>query len=181
MNPLSEEKRLDILVNNAGVWRVPYGKTADGFEVHLGVNHMGHFLLTNLLLDLLIKSAPSRIINVTSVAHTRGKINKDDLNSDNAYEEAAAYNQSKLANVLFTKELAERLSGTGVTANAVHPGIVATDLFRQHSPSYSAKFWSSLLKPFMWLFFKTPEGGAQTTIYAALDPDLEKVTGKYFV
>lgn len=106
---------------------------------------------------------------------------QDDLNSDKAYEEATAYSQSKLANVLFTKEMSERLRGTGVTVNAVHPGIVATDLFRQHSPSFSSQFWGSMLKPFMWLFFKSPEGGAQTTIFAALDPDLENVTGKYFV
>lgn len=102
-----------MLINNAGVMRTPKGsKTKEGFEMQLGVNHLGHFLLTNLLLDYLKKSPPSRIINLSSVAHRRGKINKDDLNSELSYDPATAYEQSKLANVLFTKELAERLEGT---------------------------------------------------------------------
>lgn len=175
-----EENRLDILINNAGVWKVPYGKTKDGFETHLGINHMGHFLLTNLLLDLMIKSAPSRIINVTSSTHIRGKINKADLNSDHNYSELEAYDQSKLANILFTMELAEKLKGTGVTANAVNPGIVDTKLYRLHNPSLSQNFATTIFGPIKWILYKTPIGGAQTTLYAALDPDLEKVTGKYF-
>nr|CAI5845777.1 unnamed protein product [Callosobruchus analis] len=106
----TKEKRLDILINNAGVMNTPHLKTKEGFEMQLGVNHMGHFLLTNLLLDVL-KSAPSRIINVSSTAHRRGKINKNDLNSDSTYNAFDAYAQSKLANILFTKELAKKLEG----------------------------------------------------------------------
>lgn len=141
---------------------------------------MGHFFLTNLLLDLLVKAAPSRIINVSAGCHSKGKINKDDLNSDNNYSEKEAYYQSKLANILFTKELSERLKGTGVTANAVDPGTTATDLYRVNDSSIITTIGTYFLKPFIWIFAKSPSGGAQTVLYAALDPDLEKVTGKYF-
>uniref|UniRef100_A0A1B6DCI5 Retinol dehydrogenase 13 n=1 Tax=Clastoptera arizonana TaxID=38151 RepID=A0A1B6DCI5_9HEMI len=174
-----ENNRLDILINNAGVMRCPYTKTKEGFELQLGVNHLGHFYLTNLLLDLLKKSAPSRIINVSSIAHTRGKINKDDLNSEKNYDPGDAYAQSKLANILFTKELASKLKDTGVTVNAVHPGIVDTEITRHmgFAKSYVATL---LLKPIIWMFIKTPLQGAQTSLYAALSPDLDKVSGKYY-
>ncbi|KAK3865240.1 hypothetical protein Pcinc_029140 [Petrolisthes cinctipes] len=174
-----EVARLDFLINNAGVMRCKKSFTKEGIELQLGTNHMGHFLLTNLLLDKLKASAPSRIINVSSVAHTRGNINFDDLNSAQKYDEGEAYAQSKLANVLFNKELAERLAGTGVTSNAVHPGLVNTELGR-HMSIY--KSWIALLflRPILWLFLKTPRQGAQTTLYAALSPDLEGVSGKYF-
>lgn len=109
------QNRLDVLINNAGVMRCPRMVTNEGFEMQIGVNHMGHFLLTNLLLDFLKLSTPSRIVNVSSIAHTRGEINTADLNSEKSYDEAKAYEQSKLANVLFTRELAKRLDGTGVT------------------------------------------------------------------
>lgn len=122
-----------MLINNAGVMRCPQSTTKDGIETQLGVNHMGHFLLTNLLVDVLKQSAPSRIVVLSSIAHTRGTINQTDLNLSQAYDEAAAYNQSKLANVLFTRELAKRLAGSGVTVNAVHPGIVDTELMRHMS------------------------------------------------
>ncbi|CAH1163561.1 unnamed protein product [Phaedon cochleariae] len=175
----SEQKRLDVLINNAGVMRTPNSKTKDGFEMQLGVNHMGHFLLTNLLLDLLKNSAPSRIINVASVAHKRGKINKEDLNSDKRYDGSEAYAQSKLANILFTKELAERLEGTGVTANSVHPGIVDTEITR-HMSFYNSWLTAIFLKPFIWPFVKSPRQGAQTVIYLAVDKNVEKINGKYF-
>lgn len=122
-----------MLINNAGVMRCPQSTTKDGIETQLGVNHMGHFLLTNLLVDVLKQSAPSRIVVLSSIAHTRGTINQTDLNLSQAYDEAAAYNQSKLANVLFSRELAKRLAGSGVTVNAVHPGIVDTELMRHMS------------------------------------------------
>lgn len=118
------ESRLDILICNAGVLGIsPKGLTKDGFEMHLGVNHLGHFLLTNLLLDMLKASAPSRVVVVSSIAEwIFGKIKRDDLNSEKSYSKWGAYGQSKLANVLFTRELAKRLEGTGVTANCCHPG-----------------------------------------------------------
>ncbi|XP_050510074.1 retinol dehydrogenase 13-like [Diabrotica virgifera virgifera] len=175
----SKEQKLDVLINNAGVMRTPNSKTKDGFEMQLGVNHMGHFLLTNLLLDMLKQSAPSRIINVSSVAHKRGEINKEDLNSDKSYDPSNAYAQSKLANILFTNELAKRLEGTGVTANSVHPGIVDTELTR-HMSFFSSWISSILLKPLMWPFIKSPKQGAQTPIYLAIDTRLAKTTGKYF-
>ncbi|XP_046401443.1 retinol dehydrogenase 13-like [Ischnura elegans] len=174
-----EEQRLDILINNAGVMRCPRSLTKEGIEMQLGVNHMAHFLLTNLLLEKLVSSAPSRIINVSSIAHKRGKINKEDLNSEKNYDPAAAYNQSKLANVLFTRELARKLEGTGVTVNALHPGIVNTEIIR-HMSFFNSYFSAIFIKPFVWMFVRSPARGAQTTLYAALDESLEKVTGKYF-
>ncbi|XP_034654728.1 retinol dehydrogenase 12 isoform X2 [Drosophila subobscura] len=174
-----EQKTLNVLINNAGVMRCPRSHTKDGFEMQLGVNHMGHFLLTTLLLDLLKISAPSRIVNVSSLAHTRGEINTGDLNSDKSYDEGRAYSQSKLANVLFTRELAKRLAGSGVTANALHPGVVDTELFR-HMSFFSNFFAGLFVKPLFWPFVKTARNGAQTSLYAALDPDLEQVSGEYF-
>ncbi|OXU25177.1 hypothetical protein TSAR_000573 [Trichomalopsis sarcophagae] len=174
-----EHQKLHILINNAGVMRCPKSQTKEGIEMQLGVNHMGHFLLTNLLLDTLKASAPARIINVSSLAHARGKINTYDLNSNEHYDPAAAYAQSKLANVMFTKELAKRLKGTGVTANAVHPGIVDTELTR-HMGYYTSGFSAIFLKPLIWPFIRTPKQGAQTILYAALSPELEKETGQYF-
>ncbi|XP_053684450.1 retinol dehydrogenase 13-like [Sabethes cyaneus] len=174
-----EQTKLDILINNAGVMRCPRSVTAEGIELQLGVNHMGHFLLTNLLLDMLKMSAPSRIVVVSSLAHTRGKINVQDLNSEKSYDRAAAYEQSKLANVLFTRELAKRLQGTGVTVNAVHPGVVDTEIMR-HMGIFNSWFSGILVKPFIWPFLKSPIAGAQTSVYAALDPELEKVSGQYF-
>ncbi|XP_073844811.1 retinol dehydrogenase 13-like [Musca autumnalis] len=175
----AEQKRLDILINNAGVMRCPRSLTKEGFELQLGVNHMGHFLLTNLLLDELKKAAPSRIVVLSSVAHTRGEINVGDLNSEKSYDEGKAYNQSKLANVLFTRELGRRLEGTGVTVNALHPGVVDTELFR-HMGFFNSFFASLIFKPLSWPFLKSPKNGAQTTLYAALDEDLATVSGKYF-
>lgn len=155
---------------------IPKCLTKDGFEMQMGVNHMGHFLLTNLLLDMLKASSPSRIINLSSIAHQWGSINKDDLNSEKTYNKYRAYFQSKLANILFTKALAKRLEGTAVTVNSVHPGIVKTNLGRYLGTSYIKK----AINPLMYFFFKTPISGAQTTLAVALDPELEKVTGKYF-
>ncbi|XP_034115648.1 retinol dehydrogenase 12-like [Drosophila albomicans] len=178
-----KQDRLHVLINNAGVMLGPRKLTKEGFEWQLGVNHMGPFLLTILLIDLLKKSAPSRIVNVSSVAHSYGRINTQDLNSEKSYSEVGAYNQSKLANVIFTRELAARLEGTGVTANSLHPGVVDTDLFRNVRFINNNKCGEALkciAKPFIRPFIKTPKSGAQTTLYAALHPDLEGVTGLYF-
>lgn len=171
------EDRLDILVNNAGIMRCPYWKTEDGFEMQFGVNHLGHFLLTNLLLDMLEKSKPSRIINVSSLAHVRGKIRFDDLSSEQDYSPGPAYAQSKLANVLFTRELSKRLEDTDILVTAVHPGIVKTELAR-HTSFSKSKLASLTLAPISWLFFKTPRQGAQTTIHCAVADDVE--SGLYY-
>lgn len=144
--------------------------------MQLGVNHLGHFLLTNLLLDILKTSAPSRIVVLSSLAHKYGEINRSDLNSEKSYSKYKAYSQSKLANVLFTQELAKRLKGTGVTVNAVHPGLVKTELGRHLVHSYVKR----VLEPLTYLVFKTPKSGAQTTLRVVLDPELEKVSGEYF-
>ena len=158
--------------------RCPRSLTAEGIEMQIGVNHFGHFLLTHLLLDKLKSSAPSRIINVSSVAHMKGKMKFEDLNSEKNYNPAEAYQQSKLANILFTRQLAKLLHGTRVTVNAVHPGIVDTNIVRHMDIVNS---WSNIfVRPIFWPFIRTPLRGAQTTLYAALDPSLENVTGKYF-
>lgn len=171
-----EEPRLDVLINNAGVMMCPKTLTKDGFEMQIGTNHMGPFLLTNLLLDLMKKSGASRIINVSSMVHTSGKLNKEDLNSEKSYSKMGAYSQSKLANILFTRELAKRLEKSIVTVNSLHPGAVKTDLQRHMLPSYIK--W---LGDFIFLFvFKSAKSGAQTQIRLAVDPDLESTTGKYF-
>ncbi|XP_005479970.1 retinol dehydrogenase 12 isoform X1 [Zonotrichia albicollis] len=170
---LAEEKELHILINNAGVMLCPYSKTADGFEMQLGVNHLGHFLLTFLLLERLKQCAPARIVNVSSLAHHGGRIRFHDLQGEKSYNRGLAYCHSKLANVLFTRELARRLQGTKVTANALHPGSVYSDLVR-HS---SVMTW--LWKIFSF-FLKTPCEGAQTSIYCAVAEELESVTGQYF-
>lgn len=172
-----EEQQLDILINNAGIMRCPYWKTEDGFEMQIGTNHFGHFLLTNLLLDLLMKSVPSRIVTVSSLAHTRGKINFDDINSEKNYNAGMAYCQSKLANILFSSELAERFKGTGITTYSLHPGVINTELSRYAiKDSMVWKVLLVLLKPIM----KTPVEGAQTTIYCAIDESLANESGKYY-
>lgn len=149
--------------------------TKDGFEMQFGVNHLGHFLLTNLLLDLIKKSSPSRIVTVSSNIYRLGTIQKDDLQSEKSYHRWEAYSQSKLANILFSRELARRLVGTGVTANSLHPGAVSTDLLRHISPVLAFCF-----APWKWILFRTARNGAQTQIKLALDPDLNEVSGKYF-
>ncbi|XP_061777616.1 retinol dehydrogenase 12, like [Nerophis ophidion] len=168
------EPKLNILINNAGVMVCPYGKTADGFEMQIGINHMGHVLLTYLLLDLIKRSAPARIVTVSSMAHSWGTIKLDDINSEKHYDKQKAYAQSKLANVLFTRSLAKRLQGTGVTAYSLHPGVVQTDLWRHlNGPQ---RFMMKLVSPFT----KSSEKGAKTTIYCAVDPALENESGGYY-
>ncbi|KAL0977990.1 hypothetical protein UPYG_G00164380 [Umbra pygmaea] len=172
------EDRLDILINNAGIMMCPKWKTADGFEMQFGVNHLGHFLLTHCLLDLLKRSAPSRIVNVSSLAHERGKIYFDDINLDQDYCPKKSYGQSKLANVLFSRELANRLQGTGVTVYSLHPGVIRTELGRHLWPTMA--LWKRLIaQPFMMLI-KSPWDGCQTTIYCAVDEEEANNTGLYY-
>ncbi|GAA6073766.1 retinol dehydrogenase 14a [Tachysurus ichikawai] len=172
-----EEPRLDVLINNAGVYQCPYSRTEDGFEMQFGVNHLGHFLLTHLLLDLLKRSAPSRVVVVSSKLYKRGEINFDDLNSEHCYDAAAAYARSKLANLLFTLELSRRLEDTGVTVNALTPGIVRTNLGRHVHVPLLAKPLVSLAS---WALLRSPEEGAKTSVYLACSPDVEGVRGKCF-
>jgi NAD(P)-dependent dehydrogenase (short-subunit alcohol dehydrogenase family) len=169
--------RLDVLVNNAGAVFSQRRETEDGYEMTFALNHLNYFLLTNLLLDLLKASAPSRIINVSSDAHRMPRgLNFDDLQRKNRYSLMgfAAYGDSKLANVLFTYELARRLQGTGVTANAVHPGSVATG-FAHNTPGFLNRVMGLVDR-----FSLTPEQGARTMIYLASSPEVEGVSGKYF-
>lgn len=164
--------RLDVLVDNAGLWPTTRSTTADGLETTFGVNHVGTFLLTQELLPVLKASAPSRIVVLSSALHYRGKMEWDDLMFERrAYSGTTAYNQSKLANVLFTKALARRLAGTGVTVNAVHPGVVATELARDY-PRILLKIAS--------LFLLTPEKGAACSLHVATAPELAGVSGEYF-
>lgn len=168
---------MDVLINNAGVYQCPLTRTEDGFEMQFGVNHLGHFLLTHLLLDLLKRSAPSRIVVVSSKLYRRAHINFEDLNSEQSYDKAFAYGRSKLANLLFTCELARRLQGTGVTVNALTPGVVRTNLGRHvHFPAFARP----LVHLLSWGLLKSPEEGAQTPVYLACSPDVDGVQGSCF-
>lgn len=169
-----EESELHVLINNAAAIAVPRATTADGLEMQIGTNHFGHFLLTNLLLDHLRASSPSRIINVSSMVHKFGRIKCDDINSEKSYGKWKAYAQSKLANVLFTRELAKRLAGSGVVANSLHPGAV------MDTPRMPIGPLNYLFKPCLPFMFKTTEAGAQTSVALAVDPVYEIITGKYF-
>ena len=163
--------RLDVLINNAGVYTPHRELTPDGLERTFEVNYLSGFLLTHLLLDLLKKSAPSRIVNVSSSAHSGGTIHFDDLQGEQRYGGFGAYGQSKLAQILFTQELARRLQGTGVTVNACHPGVIRTNL---------GMGGTSTVVRFVRMFFKSPEKGAETPIYLSVSPEVAGVTGKYF-
>lgn len=169
--------RLDVLVNNAGLISGDRCTTADGFELTFGVNHLGPFLLTHLLLDLLRSSAPSRIVNVASTAHKGASLDLDDLMcEDGPYVALSVYGRSKLANVLFTRELARRLEGTGVTANAVHPGTVRTGFGADGDTGPLFTLLLRIARP----FFLSPEQGARTPVHVAASPDLAGTTGAYF-
>ena len=165
---------LHVLINNAGLVNLRHALTPDGIEAVFAVNHLAYFLLTILLLDRLKESAPARIVNVASEAHRFGKLDFDDLGGERRYRWTQAYGQSKLANILFTAELARRLAGTGVTVNCLHPGGVGTGLGKNNGAISRAII--GVLRPFL----KTPEKGAETTLYLATSPDVEGVTGKYF-
>ncbi len=168
--------QLHVLINNAGIFSVRKHLTVDGLDMVFAVNQLAPFLLTNLLLDVLKASAPARVVNVSSDSHEANYLQLDDLQSEKQYRPMRAYGQSKLALVLFTYELARRLEGTGVTANCLHPGFVATNIAQRDMP----RIVRLLVKP-IFLFGISPEQGARTSIYLASSPDVEGVTGKYFV
>ena len=170
-NFLSRYDSLDVLINNAGVFPPKQRMTVDGFEMQMGVNHLSHFLLTNLLLDCLKASAPARIVTVSSKLHKAGEIDFDVFKGYEKYSSQSAYNSSKLANVLFGVELARQLEGTGVTSNVLHPGAVSTDIIRDLP-------W--LLRKIIGMIFISPEKGALTNIMLASDPALAETNGKYY-
>ena len=165
--------RLDVLVNNAGVVNQKRTETSDGIEATLALNHLAPFLLTNLLLDALKESAPSRVVTTASEAERWGRMNFDDLQSRKRYSAFPVYGMTKLANIMFTIELAERLEGTGVTASCFHPGAVSTNFGSGNGGLGSILF--NAFKPFM----RSPEKGADTLVYLASSPDVEGMTGKY--
>ena len=173
---LAAYPRLDALVNNVGGYWAHRHVTADGLEHTFALNHLAPFLLTNLLLDRLIAAAPARIVTVSSGAQALGRIDFDDLQGERRYSGQRAYNQSKLANVMFTYELARRLAGTGVTATVLHPGVVRTAFGAEDQSPFFA-LMSTVVRPFM----KTPAQGAETPIYLASAPEVEGATGRYFV
>jgi NAD(P)-dependent dehydrogenase (short-subunit alcohol dehydrogenase family) len=167
--------RIDVLVNNVGGYWDTRHATVDGLERTFALNHLAPFLLTNLLLDRLLQSAPARVVTVSSGAHAMGRIDFDDLMGERSYSGMRAYGQSKLANILFTYELARRLGTGSVTANALHPGMVRTG-FGAEDAGTSQRLFSLLARPFM----KSPAEGAATSIYLASSPEVEGVTGCYF-
>lgn len=176
-NFLERYTKLHVLINNAGTVSLRRRETVDGLETTFAVNQLAPFLLTNLLLDVIKASAPSRIINVSSNSHEAGYIKMDDLQSEKHYRFMRAYGQSKLALVLFTYELARRLQGTGVTANCLHPGFVATNIGQDGSGPVGR----ALVNLIFSSLGISPEEGAKTTIFLATSPEVEGVTGKYFV
>jgi len=167
--------RIDVLVNNVGGYWNTRHVTVDGLEHTFALNHLAPFLLTELLLDRLTQSAPARVVNVSSAAHAAGRIDFDDLQGERNYSGQRAYSQSKLANVLFTYELAKRLDPGAVTANALHPGVVRTG-FGAEEPGLIQRVFVPVVRPFM----KSPAQGAATSIFVASSPDLEQTTGLYF-
>ncbi|XP_034253535.1 retinol dehydrogenase 11-like isoform X2 [Thrips palmi] len=179
---LLQEPKIHVLINNAGIMACPRALTEDGLEMQLGVNHLAHFLFTCLLLPRIRASGPARIITLSSLVHSSGVIDFDDLNGEKSYSPSYRYSASKLANVLFVKELADRLKAhdiNDVTVYAVHPGVVATELSRHLSDALfpGATFiWDRIMK----LWIKTPVQGAQTSIYCAVDEEVASQSGLYY-
>ena len=170
----SKYSHLHVLLNNAGAFFLQRQLSVDGIEMTFALNHLAYFLLTNLLLDTIKASAPARIINVSSDAHTAGRIDFNNLQGERSYS-ANAYGNSKLANILFTIELARRLEGSGVTVNALHPGFVATGFAKNNG-----KVIAALISLFTPLVARSPAKGAETSIYLSSSPSVDGITGKYF-
>lgn len=179
---LARHEKLHVLVNNAGLVLETRTTTVEGFETTFGVNHLGHFLFTQLLLGALKKAAKedgeARVVNVSSDAHrwARRGIDWDDLQAEKKYASFDVYAKSKLANIYFTRALARRLEGTGVTTNSLHPGVVATEFASSDDMGFFTSFGFKIVRPFL----KSPAQGAATTIHLASAPELRGVTGKYF-
>jgi NAD(P)-dependent dehydrogenase (short-subunit alcohol dehydrogenase family) len=172
---LATKRPLHVLLNNAGVINLRREESGDGIETTFAVNHLAYFLLTSLLLERLKESAPARVVNVASDAHRgAGRLDFDDLESRRRYSPMRVYGRSKLANILFTRELARRLEGTGVTANSIHPGFVGSNFAKNNGPLGIAAM--TLLRPFA----RSPEKGAETAVYLCSSPQVEGVTGEYF-
>lgn len=167
--------RLDVLVNNVGGFFLTRQETVDGLEMTFALDHLSYFVITNLLLELMQSSAPARIVNVASESHRRAEMHFDDLQLEERYNGMRAYGQAKLANLLFTYELARRLPAPALTANALHPGFVSTYIGQQNP----------LVRPVLgvahWLFAKSPEAGSETSVYLASSLEIEGVTGRYYV
>lgn len=176
---LEQAARLDVLVNNAGLVLTERAETVDGYEATFAINHLGPFLLTNLLLERLTASTPARVVNVASTAHNAARkgISFDDLQATHGYRGIHVYGQSKLANILFTLELSRRLAGSGVTANALHPGTVRTGYGGDGDARGFLAFGIKIASP----FFLSPAKGARTSVYLASSPDVQDVSGAYFV
>ncbi|XP_077292137.1 retinol dehydrogenase 14-like [Arctopsyche grandis] len=172
---LKEEARIDILLNNAGASGIGIRQTDDGLDELMQVNYFGPFLLTNLLLGLIKRTSPSRIVNVSSDAHTMGRLNPDNLTKSDTTFQLYLYSNSKLGNIYFTNELARLLKGTGVTANSLHPGVFNSNITRHGSHLFQV-IWKSIVQ----ILGKSVEEGAQTSLYLCLSPDVANVTGKYF-
>jgi NAD(P)-dependent dehydrogenase (short-subunit alcohol dehydrogenase family) len=167
----AQHDRLDVLINNAAIVPRRRQVTVDGIELQLAVNHLAPFLLTHLLLDVLVWSAPSRIITLSSGTHPRGRIDLDDIQAERRYKGFRRYSDTKLMNILFSRALARRLEGTGVTVNAITPGFIYSGLSRD---------FSAFSRGMVWLIAGRPEQGGRKTVYVASSPELEDVTGVYF-
>lgn len=169
--------KLDVLINNAGVVCLRREETSDGFEMTLGVNHLGHYLLTRLLVPSLKAATEARVVNVSSGAYKAGKIHQEDPNLKKRYHVIKSYSQSKLANIMFTRELADRLQGTNITVNALHPGAVGTNIGVNRTTGFGTAIMAIVRKIPSFL---TPEEGARTAIYLAVHPEVRGITGEYF-
>ncbi|XP_032513098.2 retinol dehydrogenase 12-like [Danaus plexippus] len=181
---LKSKTEINVLVNNAGVMMAPRGETEDGFETHFGTNHLGHFLLTMLLLPRIIKSTPARIVTVSSKAHSLFNLHLEDLNYTlRPYNSAEAYAQSKIANILFSRELSKKLKSyniQGINTYSLHPGLIKTDLYRHLNSPIRSLIRTIVVDYIFYPFSKTIEMGAQTTVYCAIDEKCSNETGLYY-